>query len=153
MSLHLTDSSQENNQTSEILPAQKKTDRQFLEMSLIQPEAPTVSSFTSSLVNAIDMAALSPPSPDPSGLAYLRLSDTLLVSDGEVEETVSGVTHFQGANLWEMSFDGDVVYTANISSIAPTFVPISNEPTGVAWNPNNGHYFFLEVTMLQESMI
>jgi len=142
MSLNLTDSGQETNQTSGIHPPQKQTDGQTLSLSLIQHEAPAASSFTSLLVRTIDLAALFPPSPDPSGLAYLPLNDTLLMSDGEVEETVSGITHFQGVNLWEMTLDGNVVYTANISSIAPTFVPMSNEPTGVAWNPTNGHYFF-----------
>ncbi len=64
------------------------------------------------------------------------------MSDGEVEETVSGITHFQGANLWELTLSGGVVRTANISSVAPTVVPMTNEPTGVAWNPGNGHYYF-----------
>jgi len=69
-------------------------------------------------------------------------SNTLLVSDGEVEETVNGITHFQGANLWELTLSGVKVRTANISKIAPTVVPMTNEPTGVAWNPSNGHYYF-----------
>jgi hypothetical protein len=59
-----------------------------------------------------------------------------------VEETKGGITHFMGVNLWEVTLDGSVVRTANISGIPPTFVPMTNEPTGVAWNPGNGHYYF-----------
>ena len=55
--------------------------------------------FISSLIQTIDMSTLSPPSPDPSGLAYLPWTNTLLISDGEVEEIIGGITHFQGANL------------------------------------------------------
>jgi uncharacterized protein YjiK len=125
---------------------------QIVEFSLVQPFqvqsrsfaplAVEAGTFTSSLVRTTNMAAISPPSPDPSGLAFLPNSNRLMVSDGEVEETVSGVTHFQGANVWELNLNGSVIRTANISKVAPTVVPMTNEPTGVAWNPTNGHYYF-----------
>ncbi|MCC9078967.1 hypothetical protein FKZ61_023005, partial [Litorilinea aerophila] len=99
---------------------------------------------TLSLVRAVDMAALSPPSPDPAGLTYVSASNTLLVSDSEVEETVSGITHFQGANLWELTLGGNVVRTANISREPPTDAPMTDEPTGVAWDPLTGDYFFTD---------
>jgi len=99
------------------------------------------SSFTSSLVRTIDTSQWSPPSPDPSGLTYLPDSNTLLMSDAEVEETVRRITHFQGVNVWEFTLDGTVLRTANVSKIAPTVVPMNNEPTGVTWNPINGHFF------------
>jgi hypothetical protein len=118
----------------------------IVELSLIQPVAQISSSaestFVSTLVRSTNMATFSPPSPDPTGLTYISASNTLLMSDGEVEETVQGITHFMGANLWEMSLDGVVVRTANISSVSPTDVPMTNEPTGAAWNPGNGHYYF-----------
>ncbi|MEJ2353882.1 MAG: hypothetical protein P8Y03_29260, partial [Anaerolineales bacterium] len=117
---------------------------QIVELSFTALAAPAASSFSSVLIRTTDMAALSPPSPDPSGLTYLPNSNTLLVSDGEVEETVNGVTHFQGANLWELTLGGDIVRTANISKVAPTEVPMTNEPTGVAWNPTDGHFFFTD---------
>ena len=104
--------------------------------------AAAASSVQSSLIRTTNLAAISPPSPDPSGLTYLPLSNTLLMSDGEVDEKVSGITHFAGANLWEMTLTGGVVRTANISPVAPTVVPMTDEPTGVAWNPTNGHFFF-----------
>ncbi len=61
-----------------------------------------------------------------------------------MEETVEGITHFQGANVWEMTLAGSVVNTANISKVDPTVVRMSNEPTGVAWNPADGHFFFTD---------
>ncbi|UCE00845.1 MAG: SMP-30/gluconolactonase/LRE family protein [Chloroflexota bacterium] len=119
---------------------------QILELSFTQLAAPAASSFSSVLIATTDMGAssFSPPSPDPSGLAYVNSRNSLVMCDGEVEETVSGITHFEGANVWEMTLRGSVLKTANISKIAPTVVPMSNEPTGVAWNPANGHFFFTD---------
>ncbi|MFZ0534798.1 MAG: metallophosphoesterase, partial [Anaerolineales bacterium] len=119
-----------------------RTPGKIVELSLVQPLAEITADFTSALVRTTNMAAFSPPSPDPSGLTYLSSSNTLLMSDGEVEETVNGITHFMGANLWELTLNGVVVRTANISTVPPTFVPMTNEPTGVTWNPANGHYYF-----------
>src|SRR6266511_3575710 len=111
------------------------------ELSLTAATTTGTASFTSSLVRTTDTAAWSPPSPDPSGIAYLPKTKTLLITDGEVEETVSGITHFAGANIWETSLGGTVARTTNISKIAPTAARITNEPTGVAWNPTNGHFY------------
>jgi VCBS repeat-containing protein len=118
----------------------------ILELSFSELTAAATSTFTSELVNTVDMAAapFSPPSPDPSGLAYLPGRDTLVMDDGEVEETVSGITHFEGANVWELTLSGSVMNTANISDVPPIEVPMTNEPTGVAFNPANGHYFFVQ---------
>ena len=65
-----------------------------------------------------------------------------MVSDGEIEETVNGIEHFEGANVWELTRNGAVIRTANVSSVPPTAVPMTNEPAGVAFNPSNGHYYF-----------
>jgi uncharacterized protein YjiK len=113
---------------------------QIVELSLAPLATPAAIDFTSALVNTVDMGALSPPSPDPSGITYVPGSG-LVVTDAEVEETVNGVTHFQGANVWELSLSGAVQRTANISNVQPTVTPITNEPTGVAFNPSNGHFF------------
>jgi uncharacterized protein YjiK len=115
---------------------------QIVELSLTPLPSVASIDFTSSLVNTVNMAAFSPPSPDPSGVTYLSASDRLVISDGEVEETVNGITHFQGANVWELTRSGSVVRTANISTIPPTEVPMTNEPAGAAFNPANGHYYF-----------
>jgi len=117
------------------------TPGKLVELSL-QPIEQIDATFQSALLRMTNMASFSPPSPDPSGLTYLSSSNTLLMSDGEVEETVSGITHFMGGNLWEMTLNGTIVRTANISPIPPTLVSMSDEPTGVTWNPGNGHYYF-----------
>jgi len=116
---------------------------QIVELSLSPLVAAAGGPFTPTVVNTVDMAALTPPSPDPSGIAYLP-DGTLQISDGEVEEVVGGITHFQGANLWELDRDGTLVRTANVSKVAPTEVPMTDEPTGVAFRPGTGHSFFSE---------
>jgi len=93
------------------------------------------------LVHTIDTSLFTKPSPDPSGMAYQPNNNRLLMTDGEVDETISGITLFDGANYWEMTLSGAVQRDANISKVAPTVAPINNEPTGIAWNPANGHYF------------
>src|SRR5215216_3512281 len=140
VSLFLADSGQNEGRAA----LDSESTGQILELSLAQPLAAATIDFTSSIVKTTDLAAVSPPSPDPSGLTYLPNSNRLMMSDGEVEETVNGITHFQGANVWELTLSGNVIRTANISKVAPTVVPMTNEPTGVTWNPNNGHYFFTE---------
>ncbi|HKY53459.1 MAG TPA: hypothetical protein VJM08_04095, partial [Anaerolineales bacterium] len=118
---------------------------QILELSLAQPMAAAAVTFTSTLVKTTDMSNISPPSPDPSGITYLPPpANRLIVVDGEVEETVNGITHFQGANVWELTLAGAKIRTANISKKAPTVVPMTDEPTGVTWNPNDGHFFITE---------
>jgi uncharacterized protein YjiK len=112
------------------------------EFSFTEFPASGSADFVANLVRTIDTATYDPPSPDPSGLAYLPSRNTLLMCDGEVEETISEITHFAGANVWETTLGGNVVNTANISKKAPTVVPMTNEPTGVAWNPANGHFYF-----------
>lgn len=112
-----------------------------VELSLAAPPPAAANPFPSMLVQTLDLATITPPGPDPSGLTYLPTSNTLLVSDGEVEETLGGISHFQGANVWQLTLNGGVVRTANLSNLPPVAAPISNEPTGIAWNPHNGHYF------------
>ncbi|MGH3064810.1 MAG: cadherin domain-containing protein [Gaiellaceae bacterium] len=117
---------------------------QIVELSLASLVATPPINFTSALVNTVNMGALVPPSTDPSGITYVPATDRLLVSDGEVEETVNGITHFQGANVWELNRAGlSLNRTANISNVPPgVVVPVTNEPAGAGFNPNNGHYYF-----------
>jgi DNA-binding beta-propeller fold protein YncE len=84
------------------------------------------------LVNTVDASQWSPPSPDSSGIAYISHLGTLLVSDGEVNE-ISAL--FTGDNLFEMSLSGTLLRTLTAFSF-------SDEPTGVAYNPDNQHIFF-----------
>lgn len=142
--LPLIDNSTENAIITEDVNASASTAQAgtIVELTLVAPAVAPAAAFTAAVVRTVDLATISPPSPDPSGLAYLPNSNTLLLSDGEVDETVSGITHFQGANIWELTLGGSVVRTANISKVAPTVVRMTNEPPGAAWNPNNGHYYF-----------
>ncbi|MGH3134932.1 MAG: PKD domain-containing protein [Gaiellaceae bacterium] len=126
-----------------------KSSGQIMEVSLVPLVAIAAIDFVAELKNTIDTAAFSPPgtppSPDPSGLTYLPAPrDTLVMVDGEVEETVNGITHFQGVNVWEMTRTGHVVDTANISKVAPTSVPMTQEPVGVTWQPGTEHFFVTE---------
>jgi len=123
------------------LNAGAQSSGQIVELSFTALAAPAASTFTSSLVNTVDTSQWLTPSPDPSGLAYISTSNHLIMDDGEVEETVNKITHFQGTNVWEMTLSGEVVDTANISKVSPTVVPMTNEPTGIAWNPSNGHFY------------
>ncbi|HEU4355752.1 MAG TPA: hypothetical protein VFT27_09210, partial [Actinomycetota bacterium] len=122
----------------------RQSSGQIVELSLsVQATATPPIDFSSVLVTTVNMAGLNPPSPDTSGITYVAGSDRLVISDGEVEETVNGITHFQGANVWELNRTGlTLARTANISNVPPTVVPMTNEPTGVAYNPANGHYYF-----------
>jgi uncharacterized protein YjiK len=140
VNLFLADSGQNDGQVT----SASESTGQILELSLIQPVAAAAVTFTSTLVKTTDMSNISPPSPDPSGITYLPSNNRLMVTDGEVEETVNQITHFKGANVWELTLDGRIIRTANISKKAPTVAPMTDEPTGVTWNPVDGHYFFTE---------
>lgn len=75
---------------------------------------------TSRLVRTIDTSLWQPPSPDPSGLTFLPDLASLMVSDGEVNETPL----FAGDNLFSMSLSGALLGST-------TTFPFSDEPTGV----------------------
>jgi hypothetical protein len=119
---------------------------QVVELSFEEPIQLPAPSYDSEIVNIFDLSSppFEPPSTDPSGLTYLSSTDTLVIVDGEVEETIDGITHFEGVNVWETTLDASVVYTTNISTVAPTAAPITDEPTGITFNPTNGHYYITD---------
>jgi hypothetical protein len=84
------------------------------------------------LVQTVNTAAFSPPSPDPSGITYLPTTGLLWVSDGEVDEIPA---LFANANLFGVTLAGVLAETKNT-------VSFSSEPTDLAYNPNNGHIFY-----------
>jgi len=84
-----------------------------------------------SVVQTIDTSLWTPPSPDPSGISYRPDTGRLLTCDAEVEETVEGITLYQGVNVWTHTNTGGVVATAKT-------VPWSNEPTGISFDPAGG---------------
>ena len=85
---------------------------------------------TATLIQIIDTSAFVPPSPDTAGIAYIDASNTLLFSDSEVNE----MPIFTGDNLFKMTTTGNLITTT-------TTISFSYEPTGVAYNPANGHVF------------
>lgn len=85
---------------------------------------------TSSQVRTVQTSSYDPPSPDPSGIAYLPGADRLFVVDGEVDEL--GI--FEGANFFATNRAG-AVQALGVSQ------PWSNEPVGVGYNPENNHLF------------
>ncbi len=105
----------------------------IVEISFQEVIAPTAVNVPASLVNTIDTSkpAWNPSSPDPAALAYFPDSRTLLVTDSEVEEAHPD---FQGVNLYESSRAGALLSTCDT-------LDYSNEPTGAAVNPANGHIF------------
>jgi DNA-binding beta-propeller fold protein YncE len=109
----------------------------IVELSLTQPAQldSVVAAEPVILVQTINTYQWSPPSPDPMGITYLPASDRLLLSDSEVEE--SPAVYFRGVNLFEATLSGGLVDTS--STLA-----FSSEPTGLAFNPDNGHLFVSE---------
>ena len=100
----------------------------FKQTAISFAQIPTVSS---NLVRIIDTSLWSPPSPDPAGITYLPNTNSLLISDSEVDE----MTIYQNANVYQSSLDGTLLRIANTLSF-------SREPTDVAVDlPNNLYYF------------
>jgi hypothetical protein len=60
-------------------------------------QAPAAQAATWTLVRTIDTSAWNPPSPDPSGITYWPQADSLVVSDGEVDE----MPIFRNANVFK----------------------------------------------------
>jgi hypothetical protein len=87
--------------------------------------APTTS--TASLVRKTLLSQLSPPSPDPSGIAYMSDKDRLMVVDSEVDE----MAIYQGVNMWQLSRTGSVLDTGTTYGGAK----FSRETTGVSYDP------------------
>ena len=83
------------------------------------------------LINAVDTSLWSPNSPDPAGIEYRASTNTLLITDSEVEEMPN---YFQGKNMYESSLNGTLINTSSTTAF-------STEPTGLALNPSNGHIF------------
>jgi hypothetical protein len=84
-------------------------------------------------IKTINTFQFSPPSPDPAGLTYLSASNRLLVSDSEVNE----MAIFSGVNLFNIDVNGALYDTT-------TTTAFSYEPTGITYNPDNGHVFITD---------
>ena len=115
--------------TNAIGNASAPTPGGIVELSFTALAAPAATTAEGTLIRTIDTSQFSPPSPDPSGLAYLPDSGTLLISDGEVDEMPP---YFAGVNLFEVSLSGSLLHTFTTTSF-------SDEPAGVEVNPVNRH--------------
>ncbi len=69
---------------------------------------------------------------DPSALAYDPVSDTLFMSDSEVDED----PFFQPTNFFALSLDGSLK--------SSTALPFTDEPTGLAIDAASGHLFITD---------
>lgn len=105
----------------------------LLEFSIDEPAPPPPAPLatTSTLIATIDTSRFSPPSPDPSGLAYRADTGRLVICDGEVDE----MAIYAGANVWETSPAGIVATSTNT-------LGFSREPTDVVVNPSGGRWYF-----------
>jgi hypothetical protein len=102
-------------------PGEPRSGR-IVELAAATPAAAvSAAALPSSIVNTIETFRWSPPSPDPSGLAYNPATNRLLVSDGEVDE----MSIYAGVNYYETTLSGTVLRTTNTLAFTP-------EPTGVA---------------------
>ncbi len=138
LSLYVADSGQ----VTETNPTNQSTLSfgQIVELSLIQ--AATLPSGTTllpaTLVRTFDMspAAWSPSSPDPSGVDYWPPTGGLIIEDSEVDEMSN---YFTGKNVYLSTLSGALTSTCTTTSLNRS--GWSNEPTGIAVNPNNLHLF------------
>lgn len=103
---------------------------QIIKLPLTKTIAFEANIIQASLVQVIDTSQFSPPSSDPAGICYHSFSKGLLVSDSEVNK----MQFFTGDNIFLVTLSG-------ILSDTLTVMPFSDEPTGVTFNPVNGHIF------------
>jgi hypothetical protein len=93
--------------------------------------APLTVAEEATLIRMTDTSAYSPPSPDPAGLTYWSTQDRLVISDSEVNE----MPIFEDANVFVVTLNGALTGRSNVR-------PVTQEPTDVAFNPLNGHFFY-----------
>ncbi len=113
----------------------------IIELSLVPPQPPHVPKITAdfTLIQNVHTWEWDPPSPDASGIAYIPSSNHLLVSDGEIDEGTWNPPLWGGANVWEVTTVGSQVREFNT-------LAFSDEPSGIAYNPNNQHLYTTDDT-------
>jgi len=122
---------------------------QIVELSLVAPAVLPAGTtlLPATLVHTFDTSIWSNPSPDPSGVDYWPPTGQLLISDSEVEESVAGnpPVYWHGYNVFLSTLSGSLAgncTTFTSSPVGLTYNNFSDEPTGVAINPNDNHIFF-----------
>ena len=115
------------------------TDLRMMELTAGSTTAPTIMTMsvpvtdTATAVQAVDTSSdISPPSPDPSGLAWMPEQERLLMADGEINE----YSYYAGATLWTLD-------TGAPPSVLDTGTTVgwSAEPTGVAFDAASNRMF------------
>ena len=110
------------------------------ELSLAAPSIGLISAptFVPNLVQIVQTSQFSPASPDPAGIAYISHTNSLLISDSEVEE-IPGL--FAGKNLFNVSLSGTLQSTLATNAVSTSNPGFTKEPTGVSYNPANKFLF------------
>jgi DNA-binding beta-propeller fold protein YncE len=119
----------------------------IVELSFTRPalSATTAAIIQPILVQTIDLSQWSFPSPDPMDITYLPGKNHLLISDSEIEE--SPRLYWHGFNQFEATLTGSLVATHTTFKVDPVGLSPSNfsaEPSGVAYNPLNGHWIYAD---------
>ena len=104
--------------------AQGNSSGKIIELSLIEPQLidALLASQTATLIQTIDTSLWNPNSPDPVGIDYNPFTDTLWISDSEVEEMPP---YFQGVNMFQSTRGGILLSTFSTTSF-------SLEPAGIS---------------------
>lgn len=122
---------------------------QIVELSLVAPQSLPAGTtlLPATLVHTIDTSVWSNPSTDPSGIDYWPLTGKLMIDDSEVEEAVNGnpPVYWHGFNIFQSTLDGNLTGNCTTFTSNPTsnvYNNFTNEPSGLAINSNNNHFFF-----------
>ncbi len=128
-----------------------QTSSQIVELSLVAPATLPAGTtlLPATLVRTFDTSIWTYPSTDPSGIDYWPATGKLVIADSEVEESVGNnpPAYWHGYNVFYSTLSGSLVgncttYTTGGGFKSPTWNNFSDEPTGVAINPNNNHIFY-----------
>ena len=109
----------------------------LLAPALTAPPHASAATVTAQLERTVLLSNLSPPSPDPSGIAWDPNANRFLISDSEVEE----MAIFQGANLFELNLQGSLTGTGDFTGTGAASL---NEPTGASFDPASRHLFLTD---------
>jgi uncharacterized protein YjiK len=115
---------------------------QIMELSLEPQSLPAgITLLPTSLVRTFSTSntVWNPSSPDPSGVDYWPPTGGLLISDSEVDEMSN---YFTGKNVFESTLSGTLAGTCSTTNLSRT--GFSNEPAGLAVNPNNNRIYFMD---------
>lgn len=100
-------------------------------LALAGPASAQLVTDPGTVVRTIRAWQWNPPASDAAGFSYRPDTGERLTCDSEVDESIDGISHYQGVNVWTHALTGEVVG-------GTTTVPWSNEPTGISFDPAGG---------------